>query len=103
MTCHLPSSVWPVRAYTSCMAGAALAKDAIDSAMSAAQALVFMRASVANNNERGADMGESAARPARGDLPPWTRVDLPAPPMPRGLGWIGVCGPGVIVLGVSIG
>jgi hypothetical protein len=36
-------------------------------------------------------------------LPPWTRADLPEPPMPRGLSWIGVCGPGVIVLGVSIG
>jgi hypothetical protein len=38
-----------------------------------------------------------------GDLQPWARADLPEPPMPRGLQWIGVCGPGVIVLGVSIG
>jgi len=30
-------------------------------------------------------------------------ADLPEPPMPRGLSWIGVCGPGVIVLGLSIG
>ena len=36
-------------------------------------------------------------------LTPWSKADLPDPPMPRGLGWIGVCGPGVIVLGVSIG
>jgi hypothetical protein len=36
-------------------------------------------------------------------LAPWVRADLPDPPMPRGLSWIGVCGPGVIVLGVSIG
>jgi hypothetical protein len=28
---------------------------------------------------------------------------LPEPPIPRGLQWIGVCGPGVIVLGMSIG
>jgi len=42
----------------------------------------------------------AASRP---DLAPWTRADLPEPPMPRGLAWIGVCGPGVIVLGVSIG
>jgi hypothetical protein len=28
---------------------------------------------------------------------------MPAPPMPRGLGWLGVVGPGVIVLGASIG
>jgi hypothetical protein len=41
--------------------------------------------------------------PTRQDLAPWTRADLPEPPVPRGLQWIGVCGPGVIVLGVSIG
>jgi len=44
---------------------------------------------------------ESAA--SRPGLAPWTRADLPEPPVPRGLGWIAVCGPGVIVLGVSIG
>src|SRR6187455_1547670 len=37
------------------------------------------------------------------ELAPWQKADLPEPPMPRGLSWIGVCGPGVIVLGVSIG
>jgi hypothetical protein len=37
------------------------------------------------------------------ELPPWEKADLPEPPRPRGLSWIGVCGPGVIVLGVSIG
>ena len=36
-------------------------------------------------------------------LPPWSAAPLPAPPSPRGLGWLGVVGPGVIVLGVSIG
>ena len=36
-------------------------------------------------------------------LPPWRTEELPAPPMPRGLSWIGVVGPGVIVLGLSIG
>ena len=40
---------------------------------------------------------------SRSNLAPWKRADLPEPPMPRGFGWIGVCGPGVIVLGVSIG
>jgi hypothetical protein len=39
----------------------------------------------------------------KNELAPWRKADLPAPPMPRGLAWIGVCGPGVIVLGVSIG
>jgi hypothetical protein len=43
------------------------------------------------------------ARTAPPDLAPWKKADLPEPPMPRGLQWIGVCGPGVIVLGVSIG
>ena len=36
-------------------------------------------------------------------LAPWAKADLPEPPVPRGLQWIGICGPGVIVLGVSIG
>jgi hypothetical protein len=40
---------------------------------------------------------------ARSGLDPWVPADLPAPPMPHGLGWVGVVGPGVIVLGVSIG
>jgi hypothetical protein len=40
---------------------------------------------------------------ASNSLAPLARADLPEPPMPRGLSWIGVCGPGVIVLGVSIG
>jgi len=39
----------------------------------------------------------------KNELTPWQKADLPDPPMPRGLAWIGVCGPGVIVLGVSIG
>lgn len=42
-------------------------------------------------------------REAQSGLDPWKRADLPAPPMPKGLGWIGVVGPGVIVLGMSIG
>ena len=37
------------------------------------------------------------------EMAPWQHADLPEPPRPRGLSWIGVCGPGVIVLGVSIG
>ena len=36
-------------------------------------------------------------------LAPWKPADLPAPPAPKGLGWLAVCGPGVIVLGLSIG
>jgi hypothetical protein len=40
---------------------------------------------------------------ARSGLDPWTRAELPAPPVPKGLGWLGVVGPGVIVLGASIG
>ncbi|MBI4888963.1 MAG: Nramp family divalent metal transporter [Acidobacteria bacterium] len=39
----------------------------------------------------------------RSGLGPWTRADLPVPPAPRGLGWLAVVGPGVIVLGMSIG
>ena len=40
---------------------------------------------------------------ARSGLDPWVPADLPEPPMPQGLGWVHVVGPGVIVLGVSIG
>jgi hypothetical protein len=39
----------------------------------------------------------------KNELAPWLKADLPDPPTPKGLSWIGVCGPGVIVLGVSIG
>jgi hypothetical protein len=48
---------------------------------------------------------ERAAVPieARSGLDPWTRADLPAPPTPRGLGWLAVVGPGVIVLWLAIG
>ncbi|HST21517.1 MAG TPA: Nramp family divalent metal transporter [Blastocatellia bacterium] len=42
-------------------------------------------------------------REAQSGLAPWTQAELPAPPMPKGLGWMGVVGPGVIVLGLSIG
>jgi hypothetical protein len=40
---------------------------------------------------------------ARSSLPPWERAELPTPPNPRGIAWAGVVGPGVIVLGLSIG
>jgi hypothetical protein len=45
----------------------------------------------------------SIAPEARSGLAPWTPAELPAPPAPRGLGWLAVVGPGVIVLGASIG
>jgi hypothetical protein len=48
-------------------------------------------------------MSSSVDTPNTRGLAPWVKADLPAPPMPRGLQWLGVCGPGVIVLGVSIG
>ena len=40
---------------------------------------------------------------ARSGLAPWALAELPEPPKPRGLGWLSVVGPGVIVLGLSIG
>ncbi|HYN81792.1 MAG TPA: Nramp family divalent metal transporter [Gemmatimonadaceae bacterium] len=40
---------------------------------------------------------------ARSGLDPWKKAELPEPPMPSGLGWLGVVGPGVIVLGAAIG
>jgi hypothetical protein len=48
--------------------------------------------------------GQVAPAPeARSGLDPWTTAELPPPPTPRGLQWIGTVGPGVIVLGASIG
>lgn len=49
-----------------------------------------------------ADPG-SAPPEGRSGLDPWVRADLPVPPTPKGLGWLSVVGPGVIVLGLSIG
>ncbi|RPI53591.1 MAG: hypothetical protein EHM55_13370 [Acidobacteria bacterium] len=40
---------------------------------------------------------------ARTGLDPWVRAELPEPPVPRGVQWIKVVGPGVIVLGLSLG
>ena len=40
---------------------------------------------------------------ARSGLDPWARDELPVPPYPTGLGWLGVVGPGVIILGAAIG
>ena len=40
---------------------------------------------------------------ARTGLEAWVPAELPEPPRPRGFGWLGVVGPGVIVLGASIG
>jgi Mn2+/Fe2+ NRAMP family transporter len=40
---------------------------------------------------------------ARSGLDPWTESELPVPPTPKGLAWLGILGPGVIVLGVSLG
>ena len=50
---------------------------------------------------------DATSRPAPAEsasgLEPWSEAELPAPPTPRGFGWIGVVGPGIIVLGASIG
>jgi hypothetical protein len=40
---------------------------------------------------------------ARTGLDAWNIAELPPPPKPHGLGWISAVGPGVIVLGASIG
>ena len=48
-------------------------------------------------------MPERKTPEARTGLAPFRSAELPAPPRPRGLAWLGVVGPGVIVLGASIG
>lgn len=40
---------------------------------------------------------------ARSGLDPFRPAEMPVPPNPRGLGWIPVVGPGVILLGLSVG
>jgi hypothetical protein len=45
----------------------------------------------------------TAAPEARTGLDAWQRADLPASPTPHGFEWIKIVGPGVIVLGLSIG
>ena len=40
---------------------------------------------------------------ARSGIDPFVPAELPVPPTPRGLGWASAVGPGVIVLGASIG
>jgi hypothetical protein len=45
----------------------------------------------------------SAAPEARSGLAPWEKAELPVPPSPKGFGWLGVVGPGVILLGAAIG
>ncbi len=44
-----------------------------------------------------------ASLEARSGLSAWKRMEMPVPPVPKGLGWLAVVGPGVIVLGASIG
>ncbi|MGH7693703.1 MAG: Nramp family divalent metal transporter, partial [Gemmatimonadaceae bacterium] len=47
--------------------------------------------------------GGSVPIEARSGLDPWAIKELPKPPNPRGLQWLSVVGPGVIVLGAAIG
>ncbi len=49
------------------------------------------------------DLPPDPPREARSGLAPFQQAELPVPPAPRGLAWLGVVGPGVIVLGGSIG
>src|ERR1041385_8609485 len=48
-------------------------------------------------------VSEAVSPEARSGLDPWRHGDLPPAPRPHGLGWFSAIGPGVIVLGVSIG
>ena len=43
------------------------------------------------------------SREVRSGLDPWDRADLPVPPAPQGFRWFKAVGPGVIVLGISVG
>jgi len=45
----------------------------------------------------------AVAKEARSGLDPWKVDELPTPPVAQGLGFLGVIGPGAIILGTSIG
>ena len=49
------------------------------------------------------DQAKVKHREEQSGLDAWAKAELPAPPTPKGLSWVGVVGPGVIVLGLSIG
>ena len=49
------------------------------------------------------DPSNVTAPESRSGIDPWVRAELPEPPRPTGTGWLKVVGPGVIVLGLSIG
>ena len=51
----------------------------------------------------GPPSGSQPLIESRTGLDPWVRAELPEPPLPSGFGWLKVVGPGVIVLGLSIG
>ncbi len=53
--------------------------------------------------EAGSSADVSPSPESRSGLSPFEKAELPSPPRPKGLAWIGVVGPGVIVLGASIG
>src|SRR5688500_15347247 len=56
-----------------------------------------------NDNNISFAHGDTVNLEARSGLDPWKKAELPEPPMPKGLGWLGVVGPGVIVLGAALG
>ena len=49
------------------------------------------------------EIDRNTAPEARSGLDPWSTAELPPAPRPKGLGWFSAVGPGVIVLGASIG
>ncbi|MGH9721169.1 MAG: Nramp family divalent metal transporter [Bryobacteraceae bacterium] len=51
----------------------------------------------------GVSAAASSTRVIATGLDPWVSAELPIPPSPKGFGWAGVVGPGVIVLGMGIG
>ena len=45
----------------------------------------------------------ATAKEAQSGLAPWTVDELPAPPIAKGMKFLGIIGPGAIILGTSIG
>lgn len=49
------------------------------------------------------ESAQGNAKEAQSGLAPWSMAELPAPPIARGMKFLGIIGPGAIILGTSIG
>jgi len=56
-----------------------------------------------NLKKTQSESSRGTAKETQSGLAPWSVAELPAPPLTKGMGFLGVIGPGAIILGASIG